>query len=37
VMTTNEKIMENVITKAIRSLPHIESSMTLNIINEQEI
>ena len=37
VVTTNEKIMENVITKAIRSLPHIESSMTLNIINEQEI
>jgi len=37
VMTTNEKIMENVITKSIRSLPHIKSSMTLNIINEQEI
>lgn len=37
VITTNEKIMETVITKAIRSLPHIVSSMTLKIINEQEI
>lgn len=35
VMATDEKTMENVITKAIRSLPNIESSMTLNIINEQ--
>ena len=30
------KILENVITKAIRSLPHIRTSMTLNIIKEQE-
>ena len=29
-------ILENVITKAIRSLPHIRTSMTLNIIKEQE-
>jgi DNA-binding Lrp family transcriptional regulator len=36
VVATDEKIMENVITKAIRSLPHIESSMTLNIIKEQD-
>ena len=33
---TDDKTLENVITKAIRSLPHIGSSMTLNIINEQE-
>ena len=30
------KILENVITKAIRSLPHLRTSMTLNIIKEQE-
>jgi DNA-binding Lrp family transcriptional regulator len=30
------KILENVITKAIRSLPHLKTSMTLNIIKEQE-
>jgi len=30
------KTLENIITKAIRSLPHISSSMTLNIIKEQE-
>ena len=30
------KILENVITKAIRSLPNIRTSMTLNIIKEQE-
>lgn len=28
--------LNNVVTKAIRSLPHINTSMTLNIINEQE-
>lgn len=28
--------LENVITKAIRSLPHIRTSMTLNVITEQE-
>ena len=31
------KIMENVITKAIRTLPHLRTSMTLNVIEEQEI
>ena len=30
------KILENVITKAVRSLPNIKTSMTLNIIKEQE-
>ena len=30
------KVLENVITKAIRSLPHLRTSMTLNIIKEQE-
>jgi DNA-binding Lrp family transcriptional regulator len=30
------KILENVITKAIRSLTHLKTSMTLNIIKEQE-
>ena len=30
------KILENVITKAIRSLPHLRTSMTLNVIKEQE-
>lgn len=29
-------ILENVITKAIRTLPHIRTSMTLNVISEQE-
>ena len=32
----DNKRLENVITKAIRSLPHIRSSMTLNIVQEQE-
>ena len=30
------KILENVITKAIRTLQHIRTSMTLNVITEQE-
>ena len=33
---SDNKRLENVITKAIRSLSHIRSSMTLNIIQEQE-
>ena len=33
---SDNKILDNIITKAIRSLPHIKTSMTLNIINEQE-
>jgi len=32
--TSDNKTLENVITKAIRVLPHIKSSMTLNVINE---
>jgi len=33
----DNKKLENVITKAIRSIPHIKTSMTLNVIPEQEI
>ena len=33
---SDNKRLENVITKAIRSMSHIRSSMTLNIIQEQE-
>jgi len=33
---SDNKTLENVITKAIRTLPHVKTSMTLNIINEQE-
>ena len=36
VESSNNKQLENVITKAIRSIPHILSSMTLNVIKEQE-
>jgi len=32
----DNKTLENVITKAIRALPHVKTSMTLNVINEQE-
>ena len=35
VIASNTSTLENVITKAIRKLPNIISSMTLNIINEQ--
>ena len=34
--TSDNKTLENIITKGIRKLPHIKTSMTLNIINEQE-
>ena len=34
--STNNKNLENVITKAIRSIPHIKSSITLNVIKEQD-
>lgn len=34
--TSNNRTLENIITKGIRKLPHIKTSMTLNIINEQE-
>ncbi|MDH3341288.1 MAG: Lrp/AsnC ligand binding domain-containing protein [Nitrosopumilus sp.] len=30
----DNKTLENVITKAIRTLPHIKSSMTLHVVNE---
>ncbi|PJC49811.1 MAG: transcriptional regulator [Nitrosopumilales archaeon CG_4_9_14_0_2_um_filter_34_16] len=36
IQASDNKTLENIITKAVRALPHIESSMTLNIINEQE-
>jgi len=36
VEASDNKTLENVITKAIRALPHVKTSMTLNIINEQE-
>jgi DNA-binding Lrp family transcriptional regulator len=32
----DEKTLDHILTKAIRSLPHIKTSMTLKIINEQE-
>jgi hypothetical protein len=35
ISSSEDKTMENVI-KNIRSLPHIKTTMTLNIINEQE-
>ena len=33
---SDNKILDHIITKAIRSLPHIKTTMTLNIINDQE-
>ena len=36
VEASDHNTLENVITKAIRKLPNIISSMTLNIVNEQE-
>lgn len=36
VETSDYKTLENVITKAIRKLPHIRTTMTLNVIAEQE-
>ncbi|MEX0862643.1 Lrp/AsnC ligand binding domain-containing protein [Nitrosopumilus sp.] len=33
---SDEKTLDHILTKAIRSLPHIKTSMTLKIINEQE-
>jgi len=35
VETDSDKALETIITKSIRTLPHIKSSMTLNVINEQ--
>lgn len=34
--TSEHKILENIITKAIRKLPHVRTTMTLNVIPEQE-
>lgn len=34
--TSDYKTLENIITKAIRKLPHIRTTMTLNVIVEQE-
>jgi len=34
--TSDHKILENIITKAIRKLPHVRTTMTLNVIPEQE-
>ena len=34
--TLDNKTLETIITKAIRSIPHIRTSMTLHIIQEQE-
>lgn len=34
--TSDYKLMENIITKGIRKLPHIRTTMTLNVIIEQE-
>jgi len=36
IVASDSKTLENITTKAIRILPNIESSMTLNIINEQD-
>jgi len=33
---SDDKTLENVTTKAIRSIPHVSTTMTLNIIKEQE-
>jgi DNA-binding Lrp family transcriptional regulator len=34
--TSEHKLLENIITKAIRKLPHVRTTMTLNVIPEQE-
>lgn len=34
--TSEYKILEKIITKAIRKLPHVRTTMTLNVIPEQE-
>jgi DNA-binding Lrp family transcriptional regulator len=36
VETSDYKILENIITKAIRKLPHVRTTMTLNVMVEQE-
>lgn len=34
--SSDQLSLENVITKAIRKLPHVKTSMTLNVISEQD-
>ena len=34
--SSNEDVLQDVITRAVRSLPNVKTSMTLNIIKEQE-
>ena len=34
--TSEYKTLENIITKAIRKLPHVRTTMTLNVFIEQE-
>ena len=36
VEATDNQILENLITKAIRTLPHIRTTMTLHVVLEQE-
>jgi DNA-binding Lrp family transcriptional regulator len=36
VETSEYKTLENIITKAIRKLPHVRTTMTLNVVAEQE-
>lgn len=36
VETSEYKTLENIITKAIRKLPHVRTTMTLNVVTEQE-
>jgi len=34
--TSDYKLLENIVTKGIRKLPHVRTTMTLNVIKEQE-
>ena len=36
VESSSEEVLQDVITRAIRGLPNLKTSMTLNIIKEQE-
>jgi DNA-binding Lrp family transcriptional regulator len=36
VESSSEEVLQDVITRAIRGIPNLKTSMTLNIINEQE-
>ena len=37
VESSSEEVLQDIITRAIRGLPNIKTSMTLNIIKEQEL